>query len=804
MSDETRQLGRYELIERIAVGGMGEIYLAKSRGAAGFEKTVIIKKILEHLAQEEEFVTKFLDEGRIVVNLTHSNIVPVFDMGEEDGEYFIAMEYVHGRDLRDVLKRAEAQDQPIPLDLAIHVVAQVCNGLDYAHRQTDDQGNPLNIVHRDISPSNIMLSREGEVKIIDFGIARAASRAAKTASGRIQGKICYMSPEQASGRSLDARSDIFSTGVVLYELLTGVRPFQGESDMHSLDLVRKCDFPPPSEVEESVPEQLDAIVEKAMCEDPEERYQRIHQLHVDLLEFAHSQGRAVMGQEVAEFVTGLFPGGFEREDLRKAREKQTDGPMNLDDALNAELDKLDDDVDPLQTTAAHDSTPDKRQKTPIEQSGTATLSADIHGAALDAASGTGRQTPAGSWTGDGAQDGTGSGTDGQSLDTGEAGASADQGTGSLDAPNVQTGRVEEENRGFKRWLAISVGIGLLAGAGAIWYMLTVKAVGHVYVETDPPAAGLRVDGNRTYDVETPYQLELEEGEHTIEVLAPTGYKDRKFVVQLKGGEVGQRRVERSIDLEKIAQKAENTREFFVSTTPANANLTVDKKEVGKAPYKVDLSEESNSKVIVTAALPGCEDASEIIVFEQERQVVPITLDCDTAVADAGNDTREESTARVASNGSDDNTPRRARYRTLSIETNPPDAVLSIDGEEVGSDPVERRWKRSDVLELRARHHGYVTKTQTLRVGDAAGDTVTIELTEKPKGCVSVNLLKPHVLTLKVNGKTIHAERADRIELPAGKHHILAVNENADFRKTFSVEISPGDKCALLDSSTPTN
>ncbi|MGM0554800.1 MAG: serine/threonine protein kinase [Myxococcota bacterium] len=780
MSDGTRQLGRYELIERIAVGGMGEIYLAKSRGAAGFEKTVIIKKILEHLAEEEEFVTKFLDEGRIVVNLTHGNIVPVFDMGEEDGEYFIAMEYVHGRDLRDILKRAEAQDHEVPLDLAIHIVAQVCNGLDYAHRQTDDDGNPLDIVHRDISPSNIMVSREGEVKIIDFGIARAASRAAKTASGRIQGKICYMSPEQASGRSLDARSDIFSTGVVLYELLTGVRPFQGESDMHSLDLVRKCQFEAPSELNPNIPEPLDAIVERAMAEDPEERYPRIHGLHVDLLEFAHSQGRAVMGQEVSKFVTDLFPEGFEREDLKKAREKGPDSPMNLDDALNAELDKLGGDVNPLQTTAAHDSTPDSRRKTPAVDAHTATLAAD----ADEVSAGT---NPSDDPTGN----------------TGPTTENAELSTNSGTEDNVPTGRVEEdENHGFKRWLAIAVVLGVVAGAGAIWYFLTVKSVGNVLISAQPQAQGLRVDGNKTFNVETPYELELEEGEHTVELLAPDGYRDKKIVVNIEGGEVGRRRLERNVELQQLPRKGEETRTFFVSTTPANAEMTVDKEPRGNAPIKVTLAESSNPKVIVTASHEGCEDNSEIILFDRENDVVPIKLECPVASADAGSDADEEA---AAAKTTDKPTDRGPRYRRLTIATSPVDAKLTVNGEQFGAgEAVERKWRTSEVLDVRAELYGYKTAERKIRVGDVRDRQYLITLEKRPMGCVRVNLLKPHVMTLHINGREIAAERADRIDLPVGKHNIVATNESADFRRTFTVKIPAGDKCTLLDATAPTN
>ncbi|MFU8804285.1 MAG: serine/threonine protein kinase, partial [Bradymonadaceae bacterium] len=335
MTETTRQLGRYELFRRIAKGGMGEIYLAKTRGAGGFEKTIIIKTILPHLAEEEEFVTKFLDEGHIVTNLTHGNIVPVFDMGEEDGEYFMAMEYVPGRDLRAILKELQKMGRTMPVDLAIHFTAEVCKGLGYAHRKADEQGQPLLIVHRDVSPSNVLISREGEVKVIDFGIARAAGRLSKTVSGRIQGKFSYMSPEQALGKPVDHRGDVFSTGVVLYEMLTGVRPFEGDTDLETLDRVRQCEFDPPGVLNPEVDEELDVIVTRALAKDRDDRYQNIDELHVDLIQHLYSLGQAVTGHQVSNFLCDLFPDALPPADPVAAPQG-----LDLEAALNLELEKL--------------------------------------------------------------------------------------------------------------------------------------------------------------------------------------------------------------------------------------------------------------------------------------------------------------------------------------------------------------------------------------------------------------------------------------------------------------------------------
>ena len=319
---------------------MGEIYLARVQGTAGFEKTVIIKTILPHLADEDEFVERFLDEGRTLVNLSHGNIVPVFDMDEVDGEYFIAMDYVPGRDLKDVLKR---RDEPLPPDLAAYIISQVCDGLAYAHRQTDEQGDSLGIVHRDVSPSNVLVSTDGEVKLIDFGIARAAVRSSETVTGRIQGKCCYMSPEQATGKSVDHRSDIFSAGVVLYELLTAERPFEGESDLRSLELVRQCEFEPPSHLGGEVPAALDRIVEKALARQPEDRYSSADDMQSDLMQFLVAEEAALTSKDVAAFLEATFPEGPERDPMR---DDEIPDDMDLDDALEFELERLEGDRAP--------------------------------------------------------------------------------------------------------------------------------------------------------------------------------------------------------------------------------------------------------------------------------------------------------------------------------------------------------------------------------------------------------------------------------------------------------------------------
>ncbi len=271
-----QNFGKYTLTAKIAMGGMAEIFRAKSFGAEGFEKVVVIKRILPHFSEDEGFVTMFKDEARVAAHLTHANVVQVFDFDTVDDLFYIAMEYVEGHDLKRVLDVGAKLGKPLSIAQAVFVMIEASKGLDYAHKRVVD-GNPLNIIHRDVSPHNVMVSFAGEVKIMDFGIAKAASRSTKTRVGTVKGKCAYMSPEQARGKNLDARSDLFALGVCLWEMLTGKRLFVGETDFETLNNVLKAEVPPPSELNPEVPKDLDAIVLRSLAKDVNDRQKDVGQ-----------------------------------------------------------------------------------------------------------------------------------------------------------------------------------------------------------------------------------------------------------------------------------------------------------------------------------------------------------------------------------------------------------------------------------------------------------------------------------------------------------------------------------------------
>ncbi len=300
------RFGQYEIIEKIASGGMAELYKAKRTGVEGFQKIVAIKKILPHIADDEEFVTMFADEAKLAAQLNHPNIIHIYDLGKiQAGGYFIAMEHVDGRDLRSIEESAHAHSVQLPVSLAVYVASKVASALDYAHRRRDAEGNELNIVHRDVSPQNILISYEGDIKLCDFGIAKAASKASKTQSGALKGKIQYMSPEQAWGKPIDRRSDLFSLGVVLHELLTGERLFRGDTDMNVLEKVRSAEVLPPSRLNPEVPANLDAVVLKALAREPDERYANASDLLRDLDSVLYSYTPAPGSADIAIYLHRL-------------------------------------------------------------------------------------------------------------------------------------------------------------------------------------------------------------------------------------------------------------------------------------------------------------------------------------------------------------------------------------------------------------------------------------------------------------------------------------------------------------------
>jgi serine/threonine protein kinase len=315
------RLGKYELICHLATGGMAEIHLARVTGIEGFEKIVVVKRILPALANNKEIVQLFLDEARLAATLQHSNVVQVYDVGVEAGSYFFAMEFIHGEDARTLLKAMVERRGEMPLDVALTIVIGMCSGLHYAHERVGFDGKPLGIIHRDVSPSNVLVGYDGAVKVVDFGIAKAASRSQETQSGSVRGKFGYMSPEQCESKPLDRRSDVFAIAIVLYELSTCTKLFAGDSDYAIMKMIVEEAPEPPSRRRPSYPPELERIVMKGLARRRQDRYATAQEMQLELETFARERKIAISPLTIARFMERVF--GQKIEAWREARARGT-------------------------------------------------------------------------------------------------------------------------------------------------------------------------------------------------------------------------------------------------------------------------------------------------------------------------------------------------------------------------------------------------------------------------------------------------------------------------------------------------
>jgi len=296
---------RYRIIEKIDAGGMAEIYKGEAVSLEGFSRTVAIKRILPSMCSDKKFVAMFLDEARLSMQLQHANIVQIFDIGKADDTYFVVMELIDGVNLRRMMQRAIDRGIQVPVSLACYLTIEIAKALAYAHEKRDGDGAPLGIVHRDVSPPNVLLSRQGEVKLTDFGLAKASTHVQKTDAGVIKGKFSYLSPEVVEGKNVDPRADVYSTGIMWWELLIGRKLFAGSNDMETVELVRRGVVPKPSGLRDDIDEELDRVLLKALAKNPKRRYQSARALEQAVTAYLFKHGMAVTASDVADFLRNL-------------------------------------------------------------------------------------------------------------------------------------------------------------------------------------------------------------------------------------------------------------------------------------------------------------------------------------------------------------------------------------------------------------------------------------------------------------------------------------------------------------------
>ena len=303
----TTKLGKYTLVKKLATGGMAEVFLARADGPMGFAKKCVVKRILPHFNDDPRFIEMFLGEARLAAVLNHPNLVQIFDFGQSDGQYFLAMEFIDGANLRVLNQAARRENGPLSFALAARMIALAAEGLHFAHELRDESGQFLNLVHRDISPDNILVSRNGAVKVVDFGIAKASTQPHLTKSGMIKGKMAYMPPEQLARESLDRRADLFALGIVFYELITGGMPFDATSEVSIIQaIMSQKPLEKPTVYRPDCPPELEAIVAKCLEKDREKRYPSCVELQADLETFIRSTGETAGTREISQLVETVF------------------------------------------------------------------------------------------------------------------------------------------------------------------------------------------------------------------------------------------------------------------------------------------------------------------------------------------------------------------------------------------------------------------------------------------------------------------------------------------------------------------
>jgi eukaryotic-like serine/threonine-protein kinase len=315
--------GDYMLLEQVGIGGMAEVYLARRTGMAGFEKDIVIKRIRPHLTEQRAFVNMFLGEAKLAAQLIHPNIVHIYDLGRIEDSYFIAMEYVAGQDMSAIIPKIKERGIHLPVEYALKIGSSVCEALNYAHNQNDTQGKPLQIVHRDVSPENIRIAWTGTVKILDFGIAKAATQMHETKAGEIKGKLCYMSPEQVLGKEVDKRSDIFALGCVLYEALTSFKLYSGSNDLDIMNQIIDGRIYPPSYFRDEIPARAEEIIMKALQKDRKKRYQTAQEMQMDIDDFLAQNEFTPSNMHLANFLKQQFKEELADEQQRRRMDTPT-------------------------------------------------------------------------------------------------------------------------------------------------------------------------------------------------------------------------------------------------------------------------------------------------------------------------------------------------------------------------------------------------------------------------------------------------------------------------------------------------
>jgi len=760
-------LGRYELVSPLSQGGMGELFLARLAGVAGWHKQVAIKRLLPHLAGDGEFLERFIDEARIAVSLTHGNIVPVFELGEDDGALFIAMEYIDGWDLRRLMRQRPRGERKVPLSAALYIGVEVCKGLAYAHSRTDAAGHPLHIVHRDISPANLIVSRQGEVKIVDFGIASARSRLGNTMTGQVRGKLAYMSPEQASGRAVDNRSDLFSLGVVLYEMIAGRRPFDANADHELLARIQAGEFQPLQDAVVDVPDEVVRVVHRALAVDVADRFASAEELQIALMNAMPPLSGPFTAQQLARWAIGV---GVDAPSTRRE---------GLDGVLNEELDRLLGGGG-LTPSAGRSVTPSPLTPSPLTPS--SVIRSRTTGMPAVAASS--------------------AGTSSQSSEaSARAAALPSPGdvtrTAAIVAPSPVGWPADTKARpsGGRVWPQVVGGVVLVLVASVIAaFMLWPTPEVTLEVSTEPSGATVFVDGT-AMGVST-LRAEFAPGEHFVRVqLAGFESSERSIVLEDHTQESAL-----AFELEPLPQRVE------FESFPAGALVQVEGHDPFIAGNSIELP--VGSRLRVTMSLDGHASWSEELEFAAGRTRVSARLQPvgNGSSAAAPPVSQQDDLGRVEPRdvpgeptGPAQPTPATPmELRRYLLPSFPAGTVVEFAGRPIEPAQGLRVPSTDAPARLRVSAPGFEVWEREIDPRTLLSGSLDISLTAvRGQGTLSLQFSEaPFVGDISVDGREIGRWDRQPIELSAGRHTIVVTNATHGTEHRATVDIEPNGEHTL--------
>ena len=819
--------GKYYLLERVNIGGMAEIFKAKAFGVEGFERLLAVKKILASIAEDESFINMFIDEAKIAGQLNHPNIAQIFDLGKVDDSYFIALEYISGKDLKTIFERGRRIGEKVSIPRVCYTIMKVCDGLGHAHHKKDAQGRDLDIVHRDVSPQNILLSYSGEVKIIDFGIAKAQGKTSETQIGILKGKFSYMSPEQVRGLHVDRRSDLFSLGIVLYELLTLERLFLGDSDFDTLEKIRKVEMSPPSLYNPHIPKELEDIVLRALAKSPEDRFQDTHEFADALEQFMRNQGYYYTNKDLASYMKESFGADIEFEDKKVEYYKSLNlQPPEILPALPNQKKRssgggggLSWGEDEL-VTQIYD-----RHDEMIEEIGDSDIvyadgSGGVQGISIsqDAHPGHGGDPPTVEYTRDLVQRGLhGVDFDDESPRSGRkprptASMTAIEARHHHTIPGTVTTHAPTTSRPPRSpALILGVSLSFIAISLVLLYLFWPWPA-QLNFQTTPASVVITIDEVQVFDGTTPYLYKLEPGIHTVS-LSREGFEP--LTLQQEFQKSTTYNIEKT--LTKLAPSPDTPAPALsLTTVPPEATVEIDGKTlsggptktleaIAPGPYKAVITHPGYIPKETTLELGTPGGLTTQVTLEPKTYRLSLTSSPAKAtytLTQADGDGGQIATGKTPDTIRELKAPKRYKLTLESKGYKPFEQVLEpSDGEPLALNPTLEREAAATVAaagRVPRKEAQQVVKDEPAPKADPP-KVVKTPPPPEPKGVATITVASKPVARVFIDGKdTGKYTPLINHKLPAAKHKIELVNEEFNLRKTYYLDLKAGEFKKLVN------